>query len=137
MRVVLLKIVLEPDSGFGRGNANRKDYEHYSGKRQRMGAVTPEGNEVEVCRVEHQLDADEHDDGVAPRQSARQADGEEQRRDEQIAEQRSHSFSFSRMAMITAPISAAVSSRPMTSSGKMNLFINWPPISRTVILGGG
>src|ERR1017187_9169176 len=105
----------QPDGGFGRRNANRKDYEHYSGKRQRMGAVTPKGNEVEVCRVEHQLDADEHDDGTAPRQGTRQADGEEQR---------DHSFSFSCMAMITAPISAAVSSRPMTSSGKMNLFIN-------------
>src|ERR1035437_2895513 len=93
----------QPDGGFGRRNANRKEYEHYSGKRQRMGAVTPKGNDVEVCRVEHQLDADKHYDGIAPRQGTRQTDGEEQRRDEQIIEQRSHSFSFSRMAMITAP----------------------------------
>jgi len=36
------------------------------------------------------------------------------------------------LAMMTAPINAAVKSKPTTSNGKTNLFINAVPISKTV-----
>src|SRR5215213_1945456 len=43
-----------------------------------------EGDEGEVGGVEHQLDAHEHHDGVAPQQEGRGADGEQDRRQVQV-----------------------------------------------------
>src|SRR5882724_10484819 len=48
-------------------------------------AVHPgEGDQGQVHRVEHQLDAHEHDDRVAPDQHADRADGEQQGREQQV-----------------------------------------------------
>ena len=43
-----------------------------------MRTEAPEGDEVEVGGVEHELDADEDEDGVAAGERAGEADGEEQ-----------------------------------------------------------
>src|SRR5215217_3304184 len=49
------------------------------------GAVRPrEGDQRQVHRVEHQLDAHEHDDGVAPDEDADGADREEDRGEHQV-----------------------------------------------------
>src|SRR5689334_2789564 len=60
---------------FCRRDANRENHKHDSSERLWMLAETPEGDEVQVRRVEHQLDADEHEDSVAPRHRTGQADG--------------------------------------------------------------
>src|SRR5205823_13471102 len=44
----------------------------------------------QVRRVEHQFDADQHDDRVAPRQGTGQTDAEEQSRKQEICGKRSH-----------------------------------------------
>jgi len=67
----------QPDRRLRGRHANRENDEHHAGQRFGMFAVTPVGNEVQVRRVEHQLDADEDDDRVAAAQSAGQTDREE------------------------------------------------------------
>jgi hypothetical protein len=49
-----------------------------------MGAETPEGDEIQIGGVEHQLQADEDKDRIAPRQRAGQANAEKQRRQDQV-----------------------------------------------------
>src|SRR5918997_7119613 len=77
----------EPDRYLGGGD---RDHEHRvahpepSGVRQIIG----EGHEREVDGVDHQLDAHEHDDRVAPDQRAPRADGEHDRPHHQIPLQR-------------------------------------------------
>ena len=58
-----------------------ENHEHDAGERFRVFAETPERDEVQVGRVEHEFDADEHEDGVAPRQRAGQADCKEHGRE--------------------------------------------------------
>ena len=48
-----------------------------------MRAEAPEGDEIQVRGVQHQFDADEHENGVPPRDGAGKTDGEEQRGNEQ------------------------------------------------------
>src|ERR1043166_3219330 len=67
-----------------------KDHEHHAGEFVRIGAVTPEGDEVQVRGVEHQLNADEHEDGVAARQRPGESDAEEQRGENDVVEQGCH-----------------------------------------------
>src|SRR4051794_12142774 len=105
-------------SGFGRSDGNGKNGKHHAGQQFRMRTVAPERDEVQVGRVQHELDADQHQDRVAACERAGEADGEHQRGDEEVSGQRRHLGSpFSCMATITAPTSAAVSSRATISSG--------------------
>src|SRR5439155_142230 len=55
-------------------------------------AVAPEGDEIEIGGVEHQLDAEEHEDGVAARERAGEADGEERGREQEAEVQRRHGW---------------------------------------------
>src|SRR5205823_3473538 len=50
----------QPYHGFGRGYGNRKHRKHHAGEQLRMGTVAPEGDQVQVGRVEHQFNSDEH-----------------------------------------------------------------------------
>src|ERR1051325_7019148 len=77
---------------FRRRDADGENHEQNSGERLRVFAEAPERDEVQVRRVEHEFDADEHDDGIAPRQRAGQADGEEHGREEEVCGERSHAF---------------------------------------------
>ena len=99
-----------------------------AGQRSVGREITPECDEIEIRCIEHQFDADQDKNAVAPRKSAGQADAENQRRKQQIIMQRSHEgFCFfsaaagfgSRMAMMTAPMVAPVRSKPMASRGRM------------------
>ena len=80
----------QADRRFRRRDANRENHEHHTGQRLRVLAEAPERDEVQVRRVEHQFDADQHDDGVAPRQRAGQADGEEQGGEDEVMVERGH-----------------------------------------------
>ena len=75
----------EADRGFGGGDRDGEDHEHHAGGRRGRGTITPEGDEIDVRRVEHQLDTEEDEDGVAPREGADEADAEK-RAGEQEAE---------------------------------------------------
>jgi hypothetical protein len=75
---------------FSGGDGDGEDGEHHAGERFGMRPIAPEGDQVEVGRVQHQLNADENENGVAADQSAGQADGEQQGCDEKIGGERRH-----------------------------------------------
>src|SRR5579863_7565858 len=105
-------------SGLGRSYSNGKNGKHHPRQQLGVRAVPPERNQVQVGRIQHQLDPDQHQDRVAPRQRSGQPDGEHQPGHQQISTQRRHLLSpFSCMATITAPSNAAVSSSATISSG--------------------
>src|SRR4051812_24034212 len=71
----------EPDDDLGCGDDHDEEGHHLAVE----GAVDPrEGHQAEVDGVEHQLDAHEHHDRVAPHQHADGADGEQQRGQQQV-----------------------------------------------------
>src|SRR5258705_91413 len=80
----------QSDRRFRSSHSNGKNYKNDPFERLRIRTVTPEGDEVQIRRVQHQFNPDENENGVAPRQRSRQTDGEEERRDKEIAGQRSH-----------------------------------------------
>ena len=67
----------EADRCFRRGDGDGKDRDHDACGRGCLRAETPERDEIQVCRGEHQLDADENKDGVAPAQRGQQSDAEQ------------------------------------------------------------
>src|SRR5579862_104726 len=104
--------------GFRGGHGNRKNRKHHASERFGMRSVAPESNQIQIGCIQHQFNADQHEDRVAPRERARKADGKQQPGHQQIACQRIHlALSFSCIATMTAPISAAVSSNARISSG--------------------
>src|ERR1035438_8737174 len=98
-----------------------------------MFAEAPERDEVQVRRVKHKFDANEDEDGVTPGERTGHTDGEQERGQDQITRERTHFFPSCCMAMMTAPRSAAVNSRPITSSGNTYLVMSASPICLTVI----
>src|SRR5690349_696733 len=58
----------------------------------RVRAIPPEGDEIQVGRIEHQLDADQHQDRIAPREGARKSNGKEQSRENDVVGERRHGF---------------------------------------------
>src|SRR3954453_15096771 len=64
----------EPDDHLGRGHHH---HEEGGDLAVEVAVLLGEGDECEVRGVEHQLDAHEHDDRVAPRQHAHAADREQ------------------------------------------------------------
>src|ERR1035438_2525357 len=119
-------------------DADGKDGEHDSGQCCGGRSIAPEGYEVEVGGVEHEFNSDEDKNCVAPGECAGQADGKEQCGQEQITLQGAHFVSSLRsIAITTAPMSAAVSSRPIISSGRTKRCISASPIFCTVTSGCG
>src|SRR4051812_22770786 len=105
-------------SGLSGCHSNGKNRKHHAGQEFRMRTVTPERDQVQVRRVQHEFDSDQHQDGVAPRERAGQPDGKHQRGHQQISGERRHLLSpFSCIATITAPSSAAVNSSATIPSG--------------------
>src|SRR5690349_2678329 len=100
----------EPDDDLGRGDDHHEEGHHLAVER----AVDPrKGDQGEVDGVEHQLDAHEHDDRVAPHQDADGADGEQHRRQQQVV-RRAHrslpSTASVRPFTWARPVSACASS---------------------------
>src|SRR3982750_2006648 len=76
----------EADGRLGGGDDDDEDREDLAGdgvQAPLLLQVAREGDEVEVRRVQDQLDRHEDDDDVAARQHAGHADGEEQRPDDE------------------------------------------------------
>ena len=71
----------EAERGFSHRDADREDGEHHP---CRLPAVAREGDEVDVDRVHHQLDAEQDANRVAARRHAEQADAEHDRRQDEI-----------------------------------------------------
>src|SRR5688572_6863444 len=107
----------EPDRSFSGGDADGEDGEHDSAECLGSGTITPEGDKVQVGRVEHKLDSDENEDRIATCQRASEADGKQKGGEQQIAVERVHDFFRSCIAITTAPIMAAVRRGPTISSG--------------------
>src|SRR5215472_13116245 len=104
--------------GFSCCNSDREDYKHHACQRFRMGTIAPERDEIEVCCVEHQLDANNNENCITASKRDSESDGKEKSGDKKIAGQWSHLVSlFSRMASETAPTRATVKRTPMISSG--------------------
>ena len=68
----------EAHGGFGCGDGDREDDEEKSRQCFRMRTVAPEGEEVEVCGVEHQFDSGEHENGAAAGQRSCETDRKKQ-----------------------------------------------------------
>src|SRR2546421_10951391 len=109
----------QAESGFGSRDCNREKHEHNTAECLRVFAIAPKGDEVQVGGIEHQFNADQHQNGVASNQRASQSNGEKRGGDDQIMRQRTiHGARLlSCKAMTAAPIKAAVSSNATISSG--------------------
>src|SRR5439155_572327 len=115
----------QADSGLGRGHGHDEEDEHLPGHRL---VLVREGDERQIDRVEHQLDAHQDDDGVAPDQDADAADGEQERGDEQ-EELDPHHLTL-RLAMTTAPIMAAIRRSEAASNANRYFEKSRPPTPR-------
>src|SRR5215212_9642 len=76
----------EADGGFGGGDDDYEDREDLPRDRVQVAGilqVSREGYEVQVRRVQNQLDGHEDDDDVTPRQHPGHANREEERADDQ------------------------------------------------------
>ena len=119
----------ETNGCFGCGDTDGEDGKHDPGEGCWIRTIAPEGDEVEVGCIQHQLDADQDENGIAPSQCAAQPNREDESGQEEITGQRAHPCSFvSGMATMTAPISAAVRRRPMISRGRAKVCISASPI---------
>src|ERR1019366_5736772 len=128
--------------GLGGRHGDREEDEDDARGRRGGGAEAPERDEVQVRGVEHELEPQEDDDGVAARQGAREPDGEEQAREDQAQLQRAHGWSpglscASFAASTTAPRSADVRSTPTTRSAAPCWPMRSAPSWRTVVFGAG
>src|SRR5437764_2431930 len=107
----------EADSRFRCGNRDGKNRDHDSGGILRGRPETPKRDEIQIRSREHQLDADENEDGVLAAERREQTDGEKRRgNDEAKLERGSHRFSS--ITRTNAPINAAVRSNPTHCSGQ-------------------
>src|SRR5688572_1279467 len=113
----------DPEADDDLGRRHHQDEEH-----QRLAAdvveLSGEGDEGEVHGVEHELDAHEHDEHVAPDQQAHGADGEQARGQGEVPlAVHGHSPSppswgrGGRRASTTAPTTAITSSTEVISKG--------------------
>src|SRR5262249_50716246 len=69
----------EANSGFSGGNGDREDYDHHAGWWMRWRSETPERDEIQVCRSEHHLDADQNENGVTAAQCSEKPDRKQRR----------------------------------------------------------
>src|ERR1700722_4318483 len=120
----------QADCGFGSCHGNRKNGKHHA--RQaialpgRVLTESPKSDQIQVRRVEHQLDSNEDKDRVAPRKGNGEPDGKDKRSDDQERSERRHwplrcpapGFWFvdSGIATMTAPIKATVNKTATISS---------------------
>src|SRR5947208_11400535 len=67
----------QADRSFGSGNRDGKDCEHHAGWLVRLWSETPERDKIQIRSGQHQLDAYENENGVAPAQGGEQTDGKQ------------------------------------------------------------
>src|SRR5712664_806485 len=111
----------EAHGGLGGGHGDDEEDGGVAAQEARLGGGAPhqreprEGEEGEVHRVEHQLDAHQDDEGIAPQHHAHPAEREEDRAEEQVMQRPDHQI-FP-LETTTAPTMATVRSRLVTSKG--------------------
>src|SRR6478736_8025079 len=123
-----------------RGGEGDDEQRHRLPAVQRVAQPHVEGDEVEVGRVEHDLDRHEDEDRVAPGQDAVDARGEQQRRHDGRVDEvhqpappnraggRSRRVDAARDST-TAPTNAASSSTDRTSNGSTQVRNSAPPVA--------
>ena len=83
----------EADSDLGGGDRDDEENQHLAvvvGQAVRLGVETGEGDQREIRRAEHELEAHEDDDDVPAQHHAGKADAEEQTGNEEVIVQCSH-----------------------------------------------
>src|SRR5712672_3338013 len=126
----------EADGRLGGGHRDDEEDGGVTAEEARLGGgalhqwEAREGEEGEVHRVEHQLDAHEHDERVAPDHHAHAAQREQHRAQEQVVQGPDHQI-FP-LATTTAPTMATVRSRLVTSKGSTLMFYGAAPTALTV-----
>ncbi len=86
----------EADSHLGGGDGDDKEHEDLRvvvGESEGGDAVAGEGDEGEIGRVEHQLEAHEDDEEVAAQEDAGESDGKKQTADQEIIAEGGHGLS--------------------------------------------
>ena len=83
----------QADGSLGGGDGDGEKHEDYPGGGRGRGAVAPERDEVDVGGIQHQLDAEQHEDGVGPRQRAGEADAKQRRGEKEAELERTHDSS--------------------------------------------
>ena len=66
----------QPDGGFRGRDRDRENRDHHAGGCRGLRIETPEGDEIQVRRRQHHLDADENENRVTPAERREQADAE-------------------------------------------------------------
>src|ERR1051325_12044881 len=65
----------QTNRGFGSGDRDGEDCKHYASRLVRLRSETPECDEIQVRRGQHQLDADENKNCVTSTQGGEESDG--------------------------------------------------------------
>src|SRR5437764_5121082 len=119
----------QPHGSLGRGNGHHEKDEDETVELMELPGV---GDERQVRGVHHQLDAHEHRDAVLPRQEAADADGEEDRAEDQEPARRDHRATACppRPLSSSAPTIAASSRIDTISNGKMYASNSATPTAR-------
>src|SRR4029450_11583969 len=101
---------------------------------QVAGGVAREGDQVDVGRVEDQLDAHQHVHGIAAREQAEHAEREQARRQHEVVLEADTAL-LRRRTIMAAPISATSSSTEAASNGSRYSRRNSRPIAAVVGAG--
>jgi len=67
----------ETDRGFGGGDGDGEDRNHYAGRLRRLRCESPKCDEVDVRRGQHHLDPDQNENGVTPAERGEQSDAKQ------------------------------------------------------------
>src|SRR2546426_11287863 len=101
------------------GHRDRDD-EQREDQPGQVGLEARERHEVDVDRVQHQLDAEQDADGIPPRQHTEEPDGEDERGQNEVRRQTGSRHQSSVRAKQMAPSSAATRSTPSGSKVTAN-----------------
>ena len=108
----------EPDRSLADSDDDDKKREDFTLQGCRMFLI--ESYKIQVGRIQHQLDSEQHHDGVSFYDNNRQAGTKEERAEKkQEVIRYHHTFVFKCEAITAAPISAIRSSKPATSKGRV------------------
>src|SRR4030095_11770849 len=127
----------EPDGHFGCGDSDDEENENLRvviWQAVLADIEAAKGNERQVRRVQHELEAHEDRDDVSPKDDSGKADGKQQSADEEVVVQREAHFS-SRLERMTTPIVATRIRTATTWSGRLYLEKRMFPTSPRASLG--
>src|SRR5688500_3502034 len=118
----------QADRRFSRGHGHHEERDDLAVD---VAAISSEGDERQVHRIEHDFDREQDRDQVAAQEDAGRADREQDRRDDQVVTERDHESVPSRRASTTAPTIATRIKIDVASKAKAWRSNSTPPSSRT------